>query len=673
MRRLSTAVFFLILSVAVFAQKRVTYDAGSVIYDNINKTIILIDSVNVQGEDYTIDADSMFIVEDSSRMKAFGSITLLKGETSLTGDSADFNYRTEKGTVYNAETKVEKGFFKGEKVRNATDRRYDIENGYFTTCSNKSPHYRFFSKRIYLYTEDRVVLFPVVMFLRDVPVFALPAFVFPIATKRKSGFLMPKVGYDNLNGFYIKNISYFWATNDFSDMTFTGDVMQSRGYILYYEARALVKPYLEFNLLLNYVNESDGQKRWSAEGDYSHSLPFGISLKSKLDYLSDILIEQDYSDTTTVALKRTAQTFLSLSKSFGRYSSLMSFQRDQNFATSSVRTLMPSYTGYFSRVRVITIPYLIGNGLYYSHSHSFGNVQYKDTTESSSYTTLTANNRMDTNYKLFSYLNLNPSVAANYARSSRDSSSAASYSASASIATQIYGTSMFGIKPYSKFRHTLSPEIRFTAGAVQSFIYDSPFTEDTVSSDRNATFSLTNLFEGRRGEKTDVLLRSIVSASYDFDTDSLSEINLSNTLFPNWFIKGGASGRYNVYTGRADYQLSLSADGTVFNPFTEANDMTLYATGTADFNSDTLTSEKVNAGTTFKIGRSLSVSASALYDVKNRMFISSSVLLERDLHCWKAAFRLSQYGSIVKYDFSITLTDIPEISLDKGILGPLFL
>jgi len=49
------------------------------------------------------------------------------------------------------------------------------------------------------------------------------------------------------------------------------------------------------------------------------------------------------------------------------------------------------------------------------------------------------------------------------------------------------------------------------------------------------------------------------------------------------------------------------------------------------------------------------------------------VQLDREIHCWKASFRVSQYGELVKYDFSITLTDIPEISIDKGILGPLFL
>jgi len=62
-----------------------------------------------------------------------------------------------------------------------------------------------------------------------------------------------------------------------------------------------------------------------------------------------------------------------------------------------------------------------------------------------------------------------------------------------------------------------------------------------------------------------------------------------------------------------------------------------------------------------------------LYDIKYRKFISSSVQLDREIHCWKASFRVSQYGELVKYDFSITLTDIPEISIDKGILGPLFL
>jgi len=304
------AVLIFFFSLLLFSEQRIEYYAGSVVYDNITKTAVLIDSVTVKGSDYTISSDSMVIFQDSNKLTAHGSVILLKGEMELRGDSARFDYETEKGVFYNASTKVDKGYFKGAEVRNATDTKYDINNGYFTTCDLQEPHYRFFSNKIYLYTEDRVVLFPVVMFLSDVPVFALPAFVFPIATKRKSGFLMPKVGYDNLNGLYVKNISYFWAANDFSDMTFTGDIIQNKGYLLYYEARVLVKPYVDFNLLLNYVNETGGEKRWSATGDYSHALPYGISLKSKIDYSSDISIEEDYSDTTTVALKRSAETFV---------------------------------------------------------------------------------------------------------------------------------------------------------------------------------------------------------------------------------------------------------------------------------------------------------------------------------------------------------------------------
>jgi len=62
---------------------------------------------------------------------------------------------------------------------------------------------------------------------------------------------------------------------------------------------------------------------------------------------------------------------------------------------------------------------------------------------------------------------------------------------------------------------------------------------------------------------------------------------------------------------------------------------------------------------------------SMLYDILNKELVSTSISTNRSLHCWKASFRVSTYSSTFKYDFQISLVNIPEVSLDKGIFGPL--
>ena len=60
------------------------------------------------------------------------------------------------------------------------------------------------------------------------PLLALPFYVFPIKPGRHSGFLFPQfeLGFNNRAGQYIRNAGYYWAPNDYFDLTVAGDYAQ---------------------------------------------------------------------------------------------------------------------------------------------------------------------------------------------------------------------------------------------------------------------------------------------------------------------------------------------------------------------------------------------------------------------------------------------------------------
>src|SRR5262249_43340015 len=76
---------------------------------------------------------------------------------------------------------------------------------------------------------DKLVAKPVVFYLRNVPILALPFYVFPIKPGRHSGFLFPatQFGFNNRAGQFIRNAGYYWAPNEYFDLTRSGDYFQA--------------------------------------------------------------------------------------------------------------------------------------------------------------------------------------------------------------------------------------------------------------------------------------------------------------------------------------------------------------------------------------------------------------------------------------------------------------
>ncbi|MDD3803662.1 MAG: putative LPS assembly protein LptD [bacterium] len=664
-------LFFIALALlpALFFAEKIDYTAKTIVYDNETKSILLCDSIKIQSNRFSLWGDTILISKPDKMLFGKGSIKLNMDDFDISGDSVAFNYESKRGSIYRAKTKIDKGYLSGERIFTYDENEYFVYNGRFTTCSADTPHYSFYASKMHLYKNDRVIVRPFVLFVKNVPVMAVPFFVLPVATTRKSGFLMPKAGYSSVDGKYIKDISYFYATNDFADMTFSADIYEKRGAAGRYELNVLVKPLLDFSLKTEYINEFSGRKRWSAEGGYSHALPYDIYLKSRIDFISDVSASADYTDTTAVVLNRNAESFLSLSKDFKLYSSSVSFSRNEDFSDKSVRMSVPSYSGYIRKINFLKTRYFFPNGINYSHSHALNNFYFSDSLSDTNSVATSLNNRLDSSYRIFKYFNLNPYTSLNHSFNSGSGVSSVGLSFAASINTQIYGVSKFGLFSYERFRHTLIPDISFSAG--RSWLGGSAVSfGDSLVDSKKMTFSLTNLFEAKRGESKEMLLRNSFSIDYNFTSDSFSLISAGFNLFPEKVISMSLSGSANPYTKTYKISYSLSATPDIFNPLSEDR-IKLTATNSTEKTDSAVVSDRLNSSVAVKLGENLDFSLSILYDILNKETVSSSIAMNRSMHCWKAAFRVSTYGESFKYDFSLSLVDIPEVSLDKGIFGPL--
>jgi LPS-assembly protein len=129
-------------------------------------------------------------------------------------------------------------------------------------------------------------------YIMDIPVLYLPYGYFPLRTERQSGFLIPKLGYSDTEGFRFQQ-PFFWAPSKSTDATLTFD-METRARVgALGEFRTLFDRESNFFLNAAYYNESwrTGEQkdvvdrtiadqdiprnRWSIIGTHRYPLPAG--------------------------------------------------------------------------------------------------------------------------------------------------------------------------------------------------------------------------------------------------------------------------------------------------------------------------------------------------------------------------------------------------------------
>ena len=118
----------------------------------------------------------------------------------------------------------------GEEIWLVKERTLNVNQGYYTTCDRYPPHYHFFGSKVRVLMDDMVITQPLVLKIWKIPIAWAPFWFFPIGKHRKSGLSPFKVGQSNTEGFYAKNISYYWVINDYADMTFSLDFMMKKGF-----------------------------------------------------------------------------------------------------------------------------------------------------------------------------------------------------------------------------------------------------------------------------------------------------------------------------------------------------------------------------------------------------------------------------------------------------------
>jgi len=267
--------------------------------------------VLVERGSQSLRAEHLFYSQNTDRLEASGKVTFR--------DSSGLSFLTDR-TEINLESRIGQtgsGLFRFEdgSARGSADRiEFDGPNltrfsrVRYTTCAEGQDDWFLKMKELELDTDENIgtARHTSLEFL-GVPILYMPYFNFPISDERKSGFLIPHLGYSGNRGVELGTPYYFNLAPQLDD-TFTPEIMSKRGLQLQNEFRYLTRNAhgdLQFEILPN-DRQANGDNR--AAGSYQHFHTFSPEWSGIVDVrgISDKSYFEDFRDDLNI----TSQTHL---------------------------------------------------------------------------------------------------------------------------------------------------------------------------------------------------------------------------------------------------------------------------------------------------------------------------------------------------------------------------
>jgi lipopolysaccharide assembly outer membrane protein LptD (OstA) len=281
------------------AQREVVrYDAPRIEYQVPEGRIVLDQSAHLTYSDLELRARRVEYDVSQQSMTAHGNPVLEEKGDEVKGQLMTYDLPSHVGTIYQAETEYERGIYRGGTIRKAGDNTLDVLNGSYTTCDLPEPHYHFASHYMKIYLKDKLVAKPVVFYVEHVPLFALPFYVFPIKPGRHSGFLFPQTefGVNQGSGQFIRNAGYYWAPNDYFDLTGALDYYQANpSWVIRGEGQYKVQYMLNGDMLGSIArDELYKTENWDFNAHHNQDL----SPRTRLTASAEFISSRDYNSTT---------------------------------------------------------------------------------------------------------------------------------------------------------------------------------------------------------------------------------------------------------------------------------------------------------------------------------------------------------------------------------------
>ena len=323
-----------------------------------------------------LEADTITYRRNSCLLDARGDPHLFDKDQVLIGEGIRYDTCRRRGIVEDALTNFTEGstvwFLRGNVAQDSSSSRIYAGSSEITSCDLPTPHYHFSAGEVKWISRNVLVARPVVLYVRDVPILWLPFIFQDVRPGRRSGILVPQIGLNDLvrptRGYnrQITNIGYYWAPNDYIDLTARLDWFANR-YLQYGVAGQYrwLNRFVGGSAAFNEQRQVDGASALTLRWDHRQEFNLSTSLNFSLNYASNnAVVRQNAIDP----LQNTQQITSSLnySKRFNWGTLTLGGNRRQSISDGRVQQLFPALT-------LSPVPIALGSDITWSPGLSFTN------------------------------------------------------------------------------------------------------------------------------------------------------------------------------------------------------------------------------------------------------------------------------------------------------------
>jgi lipopolysaccharide assembly outer membrane protein LptD (OstA) len=315
--------------------QKVVYSARQIEYFADTKDLLLKDGAKITYGNSTLYGDEVRYLSSMQLLDARGNPKLVDAGQEFFGRRMDYDLESEAGIVSHGSTRFEQGFYNGENVAKVGENEMKVWNSRYTTCDLKVPHYHIKAKYMKVYVGDQAVSGSTVLYVGETPVFYLPFIANSIRRGRRSGFLRPdfEFGITKQTGRYIRNVGYYWATNDYTDFTFVFDFNEDRAIRTSLLNQYKLRYQFDGRVVGNFYRDlSQNTNEWQIDATHKHNLGEKFKLSSDLHFISsDQAPKSIYRiDDVERVVERSLRSNIAVSKSWDIVGLSLSATRTQN-------------------------------------------------------------------------------------------------------------------------------------------------------------------------------------------------------------------------------------------------------------------------------------------------------------------------------------------------------
>lgn len=245
--------------------------------DTKNNIITAVGDVVAYSPTYYLSSDKMVYDKDREILELFDNVLIIKDNKIQT--QSNYAYVDMKNDIINQDPVFlmdnSSNIWSNSKEANKDKDLITLENSILSSCDCIDPIWSIRSSSSDYDTEDMWMnTYNPRLYIKNVPVFYLPYFGFPTDTTRRTGLLLPTMGYSSSEGFLYSQ-PIFIAPADNYDIELIPQIRTQRGYGSYANFRYADSPDSMLNLKTGYFKEFNNYRR---EEKLENSEHYGLDI-----------------------------------------------------------------------------------------------------------------------------------------------------------------------------------------------------------------------------------------------------------------------------------------------------------------------------------------------------------------------------------------------------------